>query len=79
MFKLAKNIDDINLHDPIHYFYTNGRIRGHLLKNTRRIGVHKTTANKTQLATTSSLIESSWNTEPECILKSGIMEPESKY
>ena len=35
MFKLVNNIDEINLHNPIQYFYVNGRARGHNLKIQR--------------------------------------------
>ena len=37
MFKLVKNIDDINLHNPIQFFNDNGCLRGHNLKIHREL------------------------------------------
>ena len=37
MFKLAKNIDEINLHNPVQYFNVDGRARGHTLKIHREL------------------------------------------
>ena len=37
MFKLVKNIDEINLHNQIQYFNENVRVRGHNLKIHREL------------------------------------------
>ncbi len=37
MFKLVKNIDEINLHNPVQYFNVDGRARGHTLKIHREL------------------------------------------
>ena len=37
MSKLVKNIDEINLYNPVKYFNTNGRARGHNLKIHREL------------------------------------------
>ena len=37
MFKLVKNIDEINLHNQFQYFNANGCVRGHNLKINREL------------------------------------------
>jgi hypothetical protein len=37
MFKLVKNIDEINLHKPVQYFNVDCRARGHTLKIHREL------------------------------------------
>jgi hypothetical protein len=37
MFKLVKNIYEINLNNPIQYFNANGRPKGHTLKIHREL------------------------------------------